>query len=206
MSGTRTSQSWQTRVIGTILLDLFFLLGPACRAPLPDPPPPPRSISTAQGDSDSDTAEDTGTATHEPPLVVWAVRHAEKDSGDDPSLTEEGAERALALSEVLVDTPLVAVFATDLKRSQETCQPTADDHELPVVIDIDPEEDLAEWVLGEHMGQQVLHCGHSYTIPDFLDALGVVDEEYLSGYGQIWIVTITPRGKVSVEMGFFGEE
>ena len=73
------------------------------------------------------------------------------------------------------------------------------------MVDIDPEEALAAHVVAEHMGEQILHGGHSYTIPDFFDALGVAEEEPVSGYGQIWIVSITPGGRVSMEMSHFGE-
>lgn len=134
------------------------------------------------------------------PLVLYAVRHAEKEGGDDPSLTEEGAARAQALVPVLDGVPLTAVYATDLVRSQETCQPTADAHGLDIRIDIDAEEDLAEHLVATHPQEAVLHCGHSYTLPALFDALGLEDEDYVSGYGQVWIVSVYPGGETRVAM------
>ncbi|HJN73478.1 MAG TPA: histidine phosphatase family protein [Myxococcota bacterium] len=157
-------------------------------------------------DSDTDTDTDTDTGPDLDPVVVWAVRHAEKEpEGDDPGLTDEGAERALALVEVMAEIPITAVYATEKARTQETCQPTADDHGLEVRTDIDPEDELAALVVTDHAGETVLHCGHSYTLPDFFDAIGADEADGVSGYGQIWVLTVDD-GEVAIEMGHFGEE
>jgi hypothetical protein len=168
----------------------------------------------ADADGGADIGVDTGTpwklpetcTPAGPPTIVYAVRHAEKGSGDDPDLTEEGQARAQALVDVLHDAPLVAVYATELVRTQQTVAPTAADHGLPVVIDIDPEEALAEHILASHVGTSVLHAGHSYTLVDFMEALGVVDPPYPSGYGDLWIVTIAGSGEVTLETSSFGDE
>ena len=139
------------------------------------------------------------------PLVLWAVRHAEKDDGDDPPLTEEGTARAEALVPVMSEIPLAAVYATAWLRTQQTCQPTADDHGLTPETEVDPEEELAAHLLSTHPEEHVLHCGHSDTLPDLFDALGVSDRDSVSGYGQLWIVSIYPGGETRVEMSFFGE-
>ena len=120
------------------------------------------------------------------PIRVYAVRHAEKGEGEDPSLTEEGEARAQALADLLSGVPLDAVYATDLARTQETVQPTADQHALPVITRFDPYEELAMHILGVHRGDTVLHAGHSYTLPSFFSALGVEDPPEVDGYGQIW--------------------
>ena len=138
-------------------------------------------------------------------MVLWAVRHAEKDEGDDPPLTEDGAARAEALVPILTDTPLAAIYATERVRTQQTCQPTADDHGLDTETELDPEDELAEHLVSSHPEEQVLHCGHSDTLPDLFDALGVEDPESVSGYGQIWSISVYPGGETRVAMSFFGE-
>ena len=161
--------------------------------------------SDTDADSDADADADTDSDTDADPVVIWAVRHAEKESeGDDPGLTEEGAERAQALVEVMKEVPLVAVYATEKARTQETCAPTAEAHGLEVITSIDPEDELAAWVTTEHLGETVLHCGHSYTLFDFFDALGAEDADGLDGYGQIWVVT-WDDGTATTEMGQYGD-
>ncbi len=159
--------------------------------------PPDSGVDTAREDDTAaafptvEAASEARVARTLTELVVYAVRHAEKDSeGSDPGLTEEGLARADALAVLLHDVPLDAVYATELQRTQLTVKPTADDHGLPIVTDLDAEEELAPHLLVNHRGDRVLHAGHSYTLTEFFLGLGVVDPPDLDGYGQLWIVTV----------------
>jgi phosphohistidine phosphatase SixA len=147
---------------------------------------------------------DTGEPNPSEPVTIYAVRHAEKGSGTDPGLTEEGQARAEALAVLLHEVPLVAVYATEKLRTQETVAPTADDHGLEIIVDIDPEDELAAWVVVEHAGEEILHAGHSYTLPDFMEALGIEEVPSMS-YGALWIITAWADGEVSLEETTFGE-
>lgn len=161
---------------------------------------------TADSAAPADTADSSEPVTPSGALVIYALRHAEKeDEGDDPGLTEEGAARALALVDVMHDVPLAAIYATDLARTQETVQPTAEDHGLETITDIDAETELADHLLATHAEQTVLHCGHSYTLPDLFDALGLDPEPDVDGYGQLWIVTIEADGTSSWVETRYGE-
>ena len=61
------------------------------------------------------------------------VRHAEKvDDGNDPSLAPAGQARAQALAHRLRGDLLGGVYATGYRRTQETAQPTARSHGMPV--------------------------------------------------------------------------
>ncbi len=179
--------------VSRCILLLTLALGacdPGCRRAPAD--------SARDGDSPPD---DTG-----PPLVAWVVRHAEKDSeGSDPHLTDEGYARAEALAERLAEVPLSAVYATGYKRTQETCKPAAHAHDLPITIDIDPEDELAEHIIAEHQHEQVLHCGHSFSIPDLMEALGYEESVSPVEYGDLWIVTIQGDEIISAELEHFGE-
>lgn len=163
------------------------------------------SGTTEGGTTPGDTAftGDTGAAptdTAAPPLpsgpiVVYAMRHAEKqDTGSDPGLTPVGLARADALATLLHEEPVAAAYATHWLRTQQTVLPTAVDHLLAVDTGYEATVGLATHILATHANQTVVHAGHSYTIQDFLGALGVVDPPSPSGYGQLWIVTIEPDG------------
>ena len=174
----------------------------------------PDSAETGGIADSADTADtgDTGDTGEEPailpsgPIVVYAVRHAEKDTeGDDPSLTEEGKARAEALAVLMHDEPLAAIYASELVRTQETVQPTADDHGLPVLCDIDPGGDLAEYILLNHGDETVLSAGHSYTLPDLIEALGVTELPDSYDYGDLWIIRIDVDGTATIEESRFGE-
>ena len=68
------------------------------------------------------------------PLTFVVVRHAEKatDDPENPGLSAAGRARATALAERLRDAPLVATYATEFRRTQQTAQPAAALHGVPV--------------------------------------------------------------------------
>jgi phosphohistidine phosphatase SixA len=110
--------------------------------------------------------------------TILLVRHAERaDSGSggmssDPSLSAAGRARALRLAEVLKDTKLTAVFATEFKRTQQTAAPTAKAQHLTLTTM--PADQTATLVnkLKAATGT-VLVVGHSNSVPEVMTALGV---------------------------------
>lgn len=103
------------------------------------------------------------------------VRHAEKatDDPEDPQLSEIGLRRAQRLAEVLADAPVVAVYATEFKRTRQTAQPTADRRHIPVNAYFSrgpAAESAARW-RRDHDHGTVLIVGHSNTVPDLVTAL-----------------------------------
>ena len=69
--------------------------------------------------------------------VIFIVRHAEKATtgGNDPALSPQGKKRAEALANILKDSQITAVFATEFKRTQKTAAPTAKAaHVSPTVV------------------------------------------------------------------------
>src|SRR3546814_5873078 len=89
------------------------------------------------------------------PVATYVVlRHAEKvdDASRDPSLTDAGRARAHALAELLRSRDVVAVYATDFRRTRDTAVPTAAVHVLSI-ISYDPEapaEAVAQRLLPPH--------------------------------------------------------
>ena len=131
------------------------------------------------------------------------MRHAEKDSGSNPGLTEQGAARAQALAVRMDDVVLDAIYATEFRRTQETVQPTADAKDMEVLVDIEPKEELPALILDSHVGDTILHAGHSFTIPSFMENIGADEAPALSGYGQLWILSIQDGEVIEVDLETF---
>ncbi len=107
------------------------------------------------------------------------VRHAEKvlDDSKDPPLTPAGLARAEALAASLADAPLQAVYATALRRTQQTATPTARAHQLQIVTydAKEPATQFAAQLKQRHATGTVLVVGHSNTVPDIAAALCACD-------------------------------
>lgn len=115
------------------------------------------------------------SATGADALTFVVVRHAEKatDDPEDPRLTEAGRQRAQRLAGLLADAPVVAVYATEFRRTRETGQPTADAHRVPVsaYFSRGPAGESATRWRRDHDHGTVLIVGHSNTVPDLVAAL-----------------------------------
>ena len=123
------------------------------------------------------------TASGEPFVVI--VRHAERDNNDpkDPDITAAGRARAEALTKILKDAEITAIFVTELKRTQETAAPVSKTTGIePTIVG---GKDTAALVskLRQAKGNALV-VGHGNTIPDIIKALGIdapiqiPDEDY----------------------------
>lgn len=113
-------------------------------------------------------------------LQLALVRHAEKASDDprDPSLSAAGQARAAALATALRDAGVVAVYATQFRRTQQTAAPTAAAAGLELTVRpasgevLQDAEAFATELKARHAdGGTVLVVGHSNTIPALAAAL-----------------------------------
>ncbi len=123
--------------------------------------------------------------------VVVFLRHAEKASRrTNAELSASGRQRALRLAEELAPFRPVALFASDLRRTQQTLEPLSRRLNLPLQI----YERGQEWALGRsllarHPGQTVVVCGHSDTLMDLVKALGhTTPFPEISGFDRFWIL------------------
>ena len=134
--------------------------------------------------------------TVQPPTVV-VVRHAEKaDASRDPSLSEAGRARALALDSALADARVTAVIVTPYRRNAETAAPVAARHGLtPIVVPVSGGVDThAAAVTAEAMrhGGTVLVVGHSNTVGAIVGAaVGALHGK--GGLPARWIEGLTGR-------------
>jgi broad specificity phosphatase PhoE len=147
--------------------------------------------------------------------TVIVVRHAEKGTDDprDPSLTEAGNERALALRDALKDAGISAIYSTQFRRTRQTVAPLAQQLGLSIIerpvnsanAATHP-ADLAREVLLTHAGEAVLIVGHSNTVPQIVQALTgfpvnpIADSEY----DHIFMVVIPAAGRPSLVNVRFG--
>lgn len=136
------------------------------------------------------SAQDSRPAAAQAPLVLYAVRHAEKGSdGRDPELTPEGKARAEALARLLTHVKLDAVYSTDTKRTRGTAAPAAAGHGVEI-------QSYAPGRLAKALAAQggtALVVGHSNTVPALLKAFGLdAGEEILGGYEDLFVAFAIP--------------
>ncbi|MCB0278732.1 MAG: histidine phosphatase family protein [Calditrichaeota bacterium] len=108
--------------------------------------------------------------------TVFVIRHAEKMSGNDPSLTETGKQRALQVDHLLKDAGITAIYSTQFKRTMETAEPLA----KRLNLKIEPynprdNQSLVERVMNDHPGETILVVGHSNTVNKLSEAFGADD-------------------------------
>ena len=125
-------------------------------------------------------------------VTVFLVRHAEKAlEGDtkDPELSPAGKERAQALAQIIKDVGVTAIFATELKRTQQTANPLAQLTGIPLTVV--PAKETADLIskLRKTVGCALV-VGHSNTLPEIIRALGVTESVAIADddYDHLFVV------------------
>lgn len=122
-----------------------------------------------------------------PAATIILVRHAERTAGmsADALLSPAGEERAALLSVVLKDAAIRRIFVTEVRRTQQTAEPTARRFHLqPVVIAQKDTDALVNQLKALGEDEPVLVIGHANTVPLIVDRLGggpaapMADSEY----------------------------
>ena len=145
------------------------------------------------------------------PTVVFLVRHAEKAAAPaaDPPLTDEGAERARLLAQLLGDAGLDAVLSTDTERTRATAAPTAEAAGRDVGL-YDPRrlDELAARLRAlAGAGERTLVVGHSNTTPELVRLLGgepgtAIDEP--AEYDRLYVLTLPAGGPTTTLLLRYG--
>jgi phosphohistidine phosphatase SixA len=109
---------------------------------------------------------------------LYFVRHAEKETGNDPLLTENGKKRAGDLMRTLKDKNVQRIYVTQYKRTQMT----ADSMRLQLGIDTvhyNADEngiDLFNKIAAHgDFNKTILIIGHSNTVPDYIKKAGIIN-------------------------------
>lgn len=139
--------------------------------------------------------------------IVYVVRHAERaDDGmaepsaamtstKDPDLSAEGRARARRLASMLRDAGITRVLATEYRRTRQTAEPLASS--AGVEIETTPASDVSALVarVAAHRSP-LLIIGHSNTVPDILQALGIEDVIRLADeeYDNLFVVVRSSTG------------
>ena len=121
-----------------------------------------------------------------PAATIILVRHAEKNGGmaADVLLSPQGEERARQLARALKDAGIRAIFTTEVKRTQQTAEPTAQEFHLqPIAIPQKDVDTLISRLQALPDDETVLVVGHSPTVPAVVERLGgavpaLADTEY----------------------------
>jgi len=152
------------------------------------------------------------TTFSRPITTVILVRHAEKKiepNNPDPDLTPAGEARAQEIARMFSGAGLNAIYATHLKRTQQTVKPLADRTGLsPTILNANQTDELARQILTDHRGQTIFVAGHNNTVPALVSILSgenfpVIPE---SEYDNLFIVTVYRFGKAKVVKLKYGSE
>lgn len=125
--------------------------------------------------------------------LVVLLRHAEKaHKGGTAPLSEAGHRRAASLPGRLAAFAPSALFASNLRRSQQTLEPLSRALALPLqVYERGEERALARRILALYSGAQVVVCAHSDTLRVLVEALGHQPPFHeVSGFDRYWILRV----------------
>jgi len=138
--------------------------------------------------------------------TVILTTHADIDSSArvNPGLNQLGFERANSLQEILESIDVVAgvdaIYATQLRATQETAEPVSKSLSLPInVIDVTNVKGLIKTVMDKHEGKIVLIVTHPDTLPKLvveLQGSKKIETITLAENNKIFIVSVPWFGKV----------
>jgi 2,3-bisphosphoglycerate-dependent phosphoglycerate mutase len=148
------------------------------------------------------TALPAGTAVVEQPfMTVILVRHAEKEivppENKDPNLSTAGQARAQELLRMFAGAGILAIYATQYKRTQQTVTPMADKLGIPVTkIEAKETAELVKQLRARPAGQTIFIAGHNNTVPEIIAALGgpqmpIIPE---TEYDNLYVLTVPSEG------------
>lgn len=146
--------------------------------------------------------------------LIILVRHAEKAEAPagDPTLSDDGHARALALVSALQRTQISQLIATQYQRTQQTLLPMSSERHLPITVV------AAEKPLEAHIQQIVeqvhavkgnsLIAGHSNTVPLIIKALGGPEIPTIAedDYSQLFLLSIHDGQPASLISTRYGHE
>ncbi len=134
--------------------------------------------------------------------IVFLVRHAERAaiSGRVPSdtgLSREGKARAQSLASALKDAKIAAIYTTEFKRTQETAAPLAGSSGIrPEVVSAGDLRPLIAKIKAAR--GNVLVVGHSNTLPQIINALGVGERVAITeaDYDNLFLIAREPEPRL----------
>ena len=142
------------------------------------------------------------------PAVIIVVRHAEKAAlpADDPPLTPAGNARATELARLVeawsaAGIPVRGLFASEVKRTQQTLAPIAAKTHLTITVTGAKELDALVQQVQAVNGGMVVVAGHSNTVPQIVKALGGSADLTIGDAEYDRVFVITPKGVIDMRYG-----
>ncbi|MBP6431414.1 MAG: histidine phosphatase family protein [Ferruginibacter sp.] len=108
--------------------------------------------------------------------TIYLVRHTEKDTGNNPPLTQAGFERAGDLMRYLQNKNVSKIYSTKYKRTNQTADSLKLAQNLTTIIyeaDTIGNDLVAKIKANGDEGKTILVVGHSNTVPKLIRRLGV---------------------------------
>lgn len=144
-----------------------------------------------------------------PAATIIVVRHAERNAGMTPEvlLSPKGEERARQLAGMLKDANIRAVYATEVRRTQQTAEPTAAQFHLkPAIIPAKDVDTLVSRLQALPDDETVLVVGHANTVPLVVARLGgAVPALSDTEYDRLIVVVTKGKGRPTVLTLRYGE-
>jgi phosphohistidine phosphatase SixA len=145
--------------------------------------------------------------------AIILVRHAEKIGDDmygkDIPLSKAGEQRAKLLAEMLKDSGITVIYASDTVRTRATALPLAKELRLPIKMleQRDPEGAIKR-LRKENANDIVLIVGHADTLPGLLEALGYRERIRIhsNDYSNLFVVIPRAGKSPSVIRAGYGED
>ncbi len=150
------------------------------------------SITACGNSQENDQKDNKGSDL----TTFYFIRHAEKQTGDDPELNEKGERRAEQWVEYFFLKDVDNVLSSDFNRTQATAAPLARSKKLEVET-YDVRSLDGDQLLEKYRGKTVVLFGHSNTIGTYANQLQSdekFDELNESDYNHFYVVTIDSNG------------
>lgn len=110
-----------------------------------------------------------------PQTKIYLVRHAEKDTGNNPQLTAAGRKRAGDLLHILQNKNVQRIYATQFRRTQQTGDSLRIQLHIDTLLykaDTTGETVYNKIIAAGDGGKTILIIGHSNTVPKIIRRLG----------------------------------
>lgn len=150
------------------------------------------------------TVDESTVVIKEAELTTFIlVRHAEKGNDDprNPSLNEEGIQRAEKLLQMISPSKIDAVYSSPYKRTEQTVSDIAAKYGVEITEYNPSSTDFVASAMEKHAGKMILVSGHSNTTPSLANYLtSTEDFQQLdeSEYDKVFIISLSEIGKASV--------
>lgn len=143
-------------------------------------------------------------------VTVILVRHGDRDHGTDPDeeLNALGQSRAEELARVLGDSGVTHIFATELKRTQQTAAPLAAKLKMKVTVIPAAETAAQEKALRElPAGSVALVVSHGDKMPELLKAFGHSIKAFFKlEYDRLYFLSLVGGKSVGLTQIRFGAQ